>query len=44
MSKNRELDLFNRSKVGDGIIVKLVHEMGIGLYWANKTSGKVHME
>jgi hypothetical protein len=44
MSKKKEPNLLNCSKINDGLTtVKPIHEMGIKLYWAYKTSGKVHM-
>ncbi len=44
MSKNKEPNLVKCSKINDDTTIRPIHEMGIKLYWAYKTSGKVHME
>jgi hypothetical protein len=44
MSKNKKPNLLHYSKTSDNTTIKPIHEMGIKLYWASETSGKVHKE
>jgi hypothetical protein len=40
--KKKEPNLLHYNKISDGTTVKPIHEMGVKLYYAYKTSGKVH--